>query len=127
MITQGEERYSELDNGQAGRYFKPACDIFESGDAVVVLVNMPGVNEQGVDVSIENNVLVISGKVDRPESVQHRFERREYEEGDYYRTLGLSEAIDTGRIEASMKDGMLRLTLPKSERHRPRKIEVKSA
>ncbi|MBL3566059.1 Hsp20/alpha crystallin family protein, partial [Rhodovulum sulfidophilum] len=88
---------------------------------------MPGVAAPDVEIALENRVLTISGHAGtaRPERLQ--LVHAEYGEGDYERAFTLSEDIDPDRIEAEMKDGLLRVTLPRAEAAQPKKIAVRSA
>jgi HSP20 family molecular chaperone IbpA len=88
---------------------------------------MPGVSEEDVDVTLEKNVLTITGYVQASEREGYSLAYSEYSEGDYERTFVLSDEVDRSRIEATMKDGVLKLLLPKSEALKTRKIEVHSA
>jgi HSP20 family protein len=109
---------------QTGPVFVPATDIFEDKDALHIVADMPGVNNEGVEIHLEDNELKIIGRVTeekRGASLLHA----EYESGDYLRNFTLSNVIDQRRIEASMKDGVLRILLPKAESSKPRKITVK--
>lgn len=104
----------------------PPVDIYESESAIVILADMPDVAPDGVDVDVRDNQLTLSGKVtleDKPE----RFLFQEYGVGDFYRQFTLSSRIDQGKIEASMKDGVLILTLPKAEVAKPKKISVRTS
>jgi HSP20 family molecular chaperone IbpA len=109
------------------RLYIPRVDIFETGEAVVLLADMPGVSEEDVDVTLEKNVLTITGYVQASEREGYSLAYSEYSEGDYERTFVLSDEVDRSRIEATMKDGVLKLLLPKSEALKTRKIEVHSA
>lgn len=109
------------------RVYIPRVDIYETGDAVVLLADMPGVSEQDVDITLEKNVLSITGFVQATEREGYSLAYSEYSEGDYERTFALSDEVDRNRIEATMKDGVLKLTLPKSEEVKTRKIAVHSA
>jgi HSP20 family protein len=104
--------------------FIPRTDIYERKDAIVVTADLPGVDEKAVDINVEKNVLTITGRVNRQGIEGHRLIYSEYQVGDYQRTFTLSNDIDVSKIEASMKDGVLRITLPKSEKVLPRKIAV---
>ena len=106
----------------------PRTDIYETQDGVVLLVDMPGVAPDGVDITLEKRTLAIRGyaKTDQ----QHQDFRQVYAEyfpGDYERVFTLSEDIDRDGIEASQKDGLLRLVLPKAEPAKARKIQLKMA
>jgi len=105
--------------------FTPAVDIYETKDALVVLADMPGVDQSGVDIHLEENMLTIRGKV-AEEAVDKDVVYSEYRTGDYYRSFTLSNLIDQNRIEAAIKDGVLKLTLAKAETAKPRQIAVKA-
>lgn len=109
------------------RVYIPRVDIFETGEAVVLLADMPGVSENDVDITLEKNVLTITGYVQAVQRDGYGLTYSEYSEGDYERTFALSDEVDRNRIEATMKDGVLKLTLPKSEEVKTRKIAVRSA
>lgn len=103
----------------------PAVDIYESEDALTLLADMPGVGPDNVTIDIRENQLTIRGNV-TPEETKERFLLQEYGVGDYYRQFTLGRAIDQSKIEASMKDGVLMLKLPKAEAIKPRQIAVKA-
>lgn len=109
------------------RVYIPRVDIYETGEAVVLLADMPGVNEQDVDITLEKNVLSITGYVQATEREGYSLAYSEYSEGDYERTFALSDEVDRNRIEATMKDGVLKLVLPKADEVKTRKIAVRSA
>jgi HSP20 family molecular chaperone IbpA len=88
---------------------------------------MPGVNEKGVDVTLENDVLSIRGHVEIEEHPDFKLVYREYGVGDFRRVFTLSDEVDRERIQATVKDGVLHLVLPKAETAKPRKIEVRAA
>jgi len=107
--------------------YVPRADIYEKDENVILIVDMPGVDDKNIDINLEKNVLTISGYVDpsSPEGFSPAY--MEYGLGDYQRSFSLSNEIDRERIEAVVKNGVLRLTLPKLAAARNRKIEVKSA
>jgi len=109
------------------RVFIPRVDIYETGDAVILMADMPGVSQDQVDITLEKNVLTIVGYVEATERDGYSLSYSEYSEGDYERTFALSDEVDRNRIEATMKDGVLKLTLPKAEEVKTRKIAVRSA
>ena len=107
--------------------FVPPADIYETGDSLVVMVEMPGVASDGVDITLERRVLTIRA---RSADQQHGGYQRvytEYGDGDYERVFTLSEDIDRDRIEATARDEVLHLVLPKAAPARARKIELKSS
>lgn len=107
--------------------FRPLADIFETPRGVTLVLEMPGVRAEGVEVTLEKRVLTIRGhsSVARPESYRRIYS--EYGEGDYERSFSLSEDIDADRIEATCKHGVLTLELPKAEDSKPRQISVRAA
>lgn len=105
--------------------YVPAVDIFESADALILLADMPGVRAENVSVDIKEDVLTIRGNV-TVEGEGERVLSEEYGTGDYYRQFRLGKTIDQSRVAASMKNGVLTLTLPKAEAAEPLKISVKT-
>ncbi len=108
------------------KYFVPAVDIFETDKQVTVTAEMPGVSGEGVDISLEDDVLTIRGSKQPEEQTDARILLQEYETGHYLRRFTVSEAIDQEKIKASMNDGLLTVVLPKTTPAQPRKIEVKA-
>lgn len=108
-----------------GRVFLPAVDIFETPEKLVLVADMPGVAADKVTVDLKENHLVISGEVGPPLGAGETMIEQEYYTGDFQRDFHLGSIIDQSKIEATMSDGVLRLVLPKVERAKPRKIEVK--
>ena len=118
-MTEGAERT------RPRRVFVPRANIYESGDEIVILVDMPGVKAENVDITMEKNELKISGMVsfDAPEGYSMVY--REYSIGDYERSFVLPHDIDRENVNASIKDGVLQLTLVRAEAYKTRKIDVK--
>lgn len=106
--------------------FMPRADIYETPGSVVVLADMPGVDDTSVDITVENDVLTIRGKVDAPEFSGRKPAYAEYDVGDYERTFTISPEIDREQIEASVRNGVLCLTLPKASQARLHKIAIKA-
>jgi HSP20 family protein len=107
--------------------FVPASDIYETKDSIVVLAEMPGVAPDAIDITLERRVLTIRGRSAGSEHAGYQRVYNEYADGDYERVFTLSENIDRDRIEATLKDGVLHLTLPKAETAKPRRIELKAS
>jgi HSP20 family protein len=107
------------------RVYNPSVDIIEKQNETVVIADMPGTDETSVDITLEKNLLDIYGKVDPEIPENMRLAVSEYGIGDYHRTFTLSDEIDREKIQASVKNGVLRLVLPKAERAKTRKIEVR--
>lgn len=106
------------------RTVSPHVDIRETPEAVLVIADMPGVAANGVDVAVHGDVLTLRGtsRAQEPEKFQPIW--REYAPRDYERSFRLGHAIDTERIAATAKDGIIRVTLPKRAAVQPRKIAV---
>jgi len=109
-----------------GIVFTPAVDIFETEKELTLLADMPGVKSENLTIGLNNNVLTMTGEVDVPEAKNETEVLIEYETGKYFREFTLSNEIDQTKIDAVLKDGVLRLTLPKVEAVTPRKIAVKA-
>ncbi len=130
MTDRGEikKREAELEKGiertKARRVFMPAVDIVEKENDIVLFADMPGVDERSVDITLEKDLLTIHGTVEPDVPENHRLVLSEYGVGDYERTFTLSNEIDREHIKAVVKDGVLRLTLPKAERAKTKKIPV---
>ena len=107
--------------------YAPAIDIYEDEEKVTVWCELPGVEPTDIDVHCENGRLRVRGRAAARQEEATPWLLREYEVGDYERELDVSELIDVGRASASCADGVLTLTLPKTEKARPRRIEVKPA
>jgi HSP20 family protein len=107
--------------------FLPPADIYETDDAIVVMAEVPGVGPDGVDITLERRVLTIRGRSGANEHTGYQRVYNEYADGDYERVFTLSEAIDRDKIEATLRDGVLHLVLPKAEPARARRIELKTS
>lgn len=107
-----------------GPYFVPAVDIFENEKDITLLADLPGVAADGLTIDLREDVLTLIGETsplgdDGEEQIVF-----EYNTGKYYRQFSLSDIIDQEKIDAVLKDGVLRLTLPKAEKAKPRKIAI---
>jgi HSP20 family protein len=124
QVQQKREVEKKQESTIPARQFLPVTDIFETDQALTLIVEMPGVNKDNVDVRVENDVLTIDGRVDfaNYEGLQPLY--TEYNIGNYVRSFQLSSKIDQGSINAQLKDGVMTLVLPKSEKAKPRKITV---
>jgi len=104
--------------------FVPRVDIYETREAIFLIADMPGVDEKTVDVELEKNILTISGHVENGKVKDYNLVFSEYEVGDYEREFTLSDEIDRDKIKAMVRQGVLRLELPKAEKVKPKKIEI---
>jgi HSP20 family molecular chaperone IbpA len=107
--------------------FVPPADIYETADSLIVMCELPGVGSDGVDITLERRVLTIRGRAANQNHTGYQRVYAEYSGGDYERVFTLSEDIDRDRIEATAKDGVLHLVLPKAAPAKARKIELKPA
>jgi HSP20 family protein len=107
------------------RVFLPTADIYETNDALNVVLEMPGVDKGSIDIRVEDDVLKIEGRLDfsKYQGLQPLY--TEYNVGHYSRSFRLSSKIDQNKIAAELKDGVLSLVLPKVEEAKPRTIQVK--
>jgi HSP20 family protein len=126
MQKKEAERTERAERTWAGRVYSPQVDILERSDDIVVMADMPGVDEESVDINLEKNVLSIYGRADTREYEAYRPVHAEYGLGDYQRVFTLSEEIDRDRIQATVKNGVLKVILPKSTAAKARKIVVKA-
>ena len=118
MVPEETERTREC------RCFVPRADIYELDENIYVVLDMPGINENAVEITLEKNVLNVKGFSQIEEHDNFSMVRAEYEIGDYERSFRISDAIDQSKIEANYKNGVLKLTLPKAEEAKARKISV---
>jgi HSP20 family molecular chaperone IbpA len=125
-IQQHEPRTVEQAERQARPrpYAAPRVDVYETKDAFVVVADVPGVTDGSLDVTLEKDQLTIEGRVEPVRRENHRLRLVESAGGGFLRTFALPDGIDRERIAATVKNGVLRLTLPKSEAVRPRRIVV---
>ena len=122
-IQQKQEVEHKGETTKREKYFIPAVDIFESENEVTVIAEMPGVIADGMEVTLEDDVLTMRGTRET-KIPAGRVLLQEYEPGNYQRRFTVAETIDQEHIKASMHNGMLRVTLPKAKPVKPRKIEV---
>jgi HSP20 family protein len=110
---------------RARRAFVPRATIYETDDEVDVVADLPGVDEKSVDLMLEKNELTINGTVNTEMPEGYTLAYAEYEVGDYQRKFIISNEIDRDNIEATVKDGVLRLKLPKAQFAKTRKVMVR--
>lgn len=125
---QKKESRGSLDTERmrSRRVYVPKTDIYETKDAIVLIADMPGVDEKSVDITLEKNVLTINGTVEPESYKDHSIAYYEYDSGDYQRAFTISDEVDRERIEASVRQGVLRVILPKAEPAKAKKISIKA-
>ena len=124
QVKEKQEVTSPVEQTRPGLVFTPAVDIFETDQQITLMADMPGVATEAITIDLREGVLTISGEVKPWEQAEETDVFIEFEVGKYYRQFALSEAIDQAKIDAQLKDGVLKLTLPKSAKAQPRKIAV---
>lgn len=125
QVQQKRELEKKEETTVPARIFLPSTDIFETEEALTVVMEMPGVDKGSVDVNVEDSVLRIEGRIDfsKYEGLQPVY--TEYNVGHYRRRFNLPSRTDRSKISAEMKDGVLKVVLPKAEEAKPRRISVR--
>ena len=123
-VREKKELKSSAEQTEPGLVFTPEVDILESETGITLLADMPGVTADSITIDLNEGVLTITGDVKPWENSDETDVMVEFEIGKYYRQFTMSELIDQDRIEAKLEHGVLRLTLPKAEKAKPRKITV---
>lgn len=121
--TVQQEPRSTATSDRVEQFISPVVNIFETKDGYLVEAEMPGVTKSGLEITLENNEITITGRRSASAPGQETL-FRESQDADFRRVFELDPAIDTARISAQMDQGVLSLTLPKSERVKPRRINV---
>jgi HSP20 family protein len=122
--TPGGESPAGREPTRSGQNFAaPPVDIFEDERGLMVVADLPGVASGDADIRVDNGILTIQARAQH--IVQGRPVQREYELSGFYRQFQLPEEIDTARIGAELKNGVLTVVLPRMERAQPRRIEVR--
>ncbi len=112
--------------GLFDRHISPAIDVVEKANEILVYCDLPGVRKDDVDISIANNVLTIKGeKKGEQKKDKSKSYRNEIWNGSFQRTISLPEVVDAQKVEATMKNGVLSISLAKLEEKKPKQIEVK--
>lgn len=122
--AQVKRAVEEVESTSPGRYYTPYTDIFETPEALTVVMDMPGVEKSNVTVTVDKGRLSVEGQVDsqRYEGLTPVY--TEYDIGHFIRSFVLSSKIDQQAITAEMQDGVLTLRLPKAAEAKPRRIDV---
>lgn len=125
-VKEKQEVTSPAEQTKPGLVFTPSVDIFENDKEIVLLADMPGVEAKALNIDLRDNTLTLDGEVEPYEAEGEEDVLIEYEVGKYYRQFSLSEVIDQAKIDAQLRDGVLRLILPKVEKAAPRTITVQA-
>jgi len=124
MTTRQATSPATVEREPQAAVFVPRVDIVESEKELVLIADMPGVDETSVSVNLEGSVLTVTGKTGNEVPAGHSLTYQEYTTGDYERSFTLGETIDREGIKAAVKAGVLQLTLPKAKAAQPRRIPV---
>ena len=120
-------KMDEMERTRDRRCYIPKTDIYETEDEIILIADVPGADQDSVDITLEKNILSINAFVnnDVPDGYDRQYS--EYESGDFQRSFRLSDEIDQNKIKAVVSNGELRLHLPKAEPAKAKQIKVKAA
>ena len=123
-VQQKQEVATKEEKTVPARYYVPPSDIYETAEALTLVMEMPGVEKEDLTVTLEDGVLRVEGRIDfsKYEGLEPVY--TEYNVGHYARAFTVSSAIDQDKIEAQLNDGVLTLTLHKTEAAKPRRIAI---
>lgn len=126
MKNKNIEKYkkNDIEPTKTDPVFLPAVDIFENDTALLVRCDMPGTEENNIDVTLENNELTISGTQTTDELKDYKLLSGEYSSGTFKRTFKIPQEIEQKNIKAGLSNGVLEIELPKAEHEKPRKITI---
>ncbi len=124
-MSNGVSKTSATEAAVKQPVFLPNTDIWETKDQLVMAAEIPGADPESVDVSVDRDILKISAKSRMAPPTGHSLIHAEYRDGDYQRSFTLPSEIDAGKIEATVKDGLLKLVLPKIAPAPARRITIK--
>jgi HSP20 family protein len=124
QVQEKRELQKKEESTAPVRMFLPTTDIYETDQALTVVMEMPGVEKEKVEINVEDGVLTVEGGIESGKYQDLQPVYTEYNIGNFRRSFDLSNSVDQDKIRADMKDGVLTLTLPKAEQAKPRKIAV---
>ena len=122
-VAKTDSARPDVESTRGETYVTPAVDIYETDDALALLADVPGVAKDGVDLKLENHVLEVTA---HRTGSGAKAVYEEFRPTSFYRAFSVSDDIESSKIDASLQDGVLTVTLPKSPKAKPRKIEVKA-
>jgi HSP20 family protein len=123
-VREKQELAAREEKTVPGRFYVPAADVYETEDALTVVMEMPGVDRKDVAVEIKGDVLRVEGRIDFSKYGGMEPVYTEYNVGHWTRSFALSDKVDQERIGAQLEDGVLTLTLPKTAEARPRRVAI---
>lgn len=104
----------------------PAVDILENKNGVTLLIDLPGVSKEHMDIDVDKNILTIKGSIDLHTDENLNATYMDVHAGTFTRQFTLGSELDASAIDANLKNGVLKLFVPRSEQHKPKKIEIKT-
>lgn len=108
--------------------FVPALDVYQDKDNVVVETQLPGIDKNNVNISVENDVLTIEGSSEQKSEVDDKnYYRQEVRRGSFHRAVALPVSVNGEGSKAEYKDGVLKITIPKEERAKPKQIKISAS
>jgi HSP20 family protein len=122
-VKEGKKNWEELLETES--VIAPLVDIFETSDDYILVANMPGVQKEDIQLKLEEESLVIFGRINVEEISNRRYILNETEQGNYFRKFRIAKSIDESGIEARYENGQLRIKLPKHERVKPKTINIR--
>ena len=125
MIPVKEEKNNLIEELlETQNYISPLVNIYETDDEFVLSADMPGVVRKDVKVKVENDLLIMFGRIDYVNEINRNYILNEQELGNYYRTFRISDSVDQNNIKAKYDNGKLVVNLPKNEKVKPRTINI---
>jgi HSP20 family molecular chaperone IbpA len=123
-VREKKELAAKEERTVPGRFYVPQTDVYETEDALTVVMEVPGVDRKDVAVELKEGVLRVEGRIDFSKYGGMEPVYTEYNVGHFSRSFSLSDRVDQERIAAQLEDGVLTLTLPKTAEVRPRRIDI---
>lgn len=125
LFNSSLSREDRREVGLLDGVWSPAVDIYDSKDSILVRADIPGLKKEDIEVSVQADTLVIKGEKKQEKEVKEKdFVRIERFYGNFQRAIRLPSEVDTGRVDATYKNGVLELMLPKSEKAKPKQIKL---
>jgi HSP20 family protein len=124
-VREKRELAAQEEKTVPGRFYVPYTDVYETEEALTLVMEMPGVDREAVEIELKEDVLRVEGKIDSSKYEGMEPVYTEYNVGHYARSFALSDRVDQEHISAQLEDGVLTLTLPKVAEARPRRIALK--
>ena len=123
-VREKQELATKEEKTAPGRYYVPYTDVYETDEALTLVMEMPGIDREHIDIALENGVLRVEGKIEFSKYQDLEPVYTEYNVGHYARSFSLSGKVDQEKIGAQYKNGILTITLPKAAEARPRRIPL---